>query len=84
MKKIILCIILVGVLFILTSCSNNDVLDFSVKTERHAMIIMPDGSLIQGICTNFIRYSNNYMYVKVDGIEYYLDTWRVVTWKESN
>ena len=77
MKKIILCIILVGVLFILTSCS-----DLSVKTERHAMIIMPDGSLIQGICTNIHRYSDNYMYVKVDGIEYYLDTWHIVTWGE--
>lgn len=82
MKKIILCIILVSVLFILASCGGNDALDFSVKTERHAMIIMPDGSLIQGICTEFTRYSDNYMYVKVDGVEYYLDTWRVVTWKE--
>ncbi len=77
MKKIIFCIILVGVLFILTSCGS----DLSVKTERHAMIIMPDGSLIRGICTNFTRYSDNYMYVKVDGIEYYLDTWRIVTWE---
>ena len=79
MKKIILCIILVGVLFILTSCNDTDL---SAKTERHAMIIMPDGSLIQGICTEFTRYSDNYMYVKVDGVEYYLDTWRIVTWKE--
>jgi len=79
MKKIILCIILVCILFILTSCS-----DVSAKTERHAMIIMPDGSLIQGTCTNFMRYSDNYIYVKVDDIEYYLDTWRIVTWEESN
>ena len=79
MKKIILCIILASVLFILTSCSDNDL---SVKTERHAMIIMPDGSLIQGICTEFTRHSDNYMYVKVDDVEYYLDTWRIVTWKE--
>ena len=82
MKKIILCIILVSVLFILTSCNDNDVLDLSVKTERHAMIIMPDGSLIQGTCTEFTRYSDNYIYVKVNGVEYYLDTWRIVTWKK--
>lgn len=81
MKKIILCIVLISVLFVLTSCSSNASL-LSVKTERHAMIIMPDGSLIQGICTEFTRYSDNYMYVKVDGVEYYLDTWRIVTWKE--
>ena len=81
MKKIILCIILVGVLFMLTSCSGNDTL-LSVKTECHAMIIMPDGSLIQGVCTEFARYSDNYMYVKIDDIEYYLDTWRIVTWKK--
>lgn len=82
MKKIILCIILVSILFMLTSCNNNDAFDLSVKTERHAMIIMPDGSLIQGICTNYMRYSDNYMYVKVNGIDYYLDTWRIVTWEE--
>ena len=81
MKKIILCIILVSVLFILASCSGNTAHDLAVKTERHAMIIMPDGSLIQGMCTNFIRYSDNYIYVKVDGVEYYLDTWRIVTWE---
>lgn len=79
MKKIILCIILVSVLFILTSCGGTDL---SVKTERYAMIIMPDGSLIQGICTNVYRYSDNYIYVKVDGVEYYLDTWRIVTWEK--
>jgi len=79
MKKIILCIILVGVLFILTSCNDTDL---AVKTERYAMIIMPDGSLIQGICTSFYRYSDNYMYVKVDDIGYYLDTWRIVTWEK--
>lgn len=82
MKKIISCIILVSVLFILTSCNDNDMLDLSVKTERHAMIIMPDGSLIQGTCTEFTRYSDNYIYVKVNGVEYYLDTWRIVTWKK--
>lgn len=80
MKKIILCIILIGVLFILTSCGS----DLSIKTERHAMIIMPDGSLIRGTCTNIFRYSDNYIYVKVDGIEYYLDSWRIVTWEENN
>ena len=82
MKKIILCILLIGVLFCLTSCGDNGALDLSVKTERHAMIIMPDGSLIQGICTNIYRYSDNYIYVKVDGVEYYLDTWRIVMWEE--
>ena len=78
-KKIILCIILVSVLSILTSCSE---LDLSVQTERYVMIIMPDGSIIQGICTNFVPHTNNYMYVKVDGVEYYLNSWRVVMWEE--
>lgn len=82
MKKIVLCIVFIGILLILTSCSDNSTLDLSVKTERYAMIIMPNGSLIQGICTNFIRYSDNYMYVKIDGIGYYLDTWRIVTWEK--
>ena len=79
MKKIILCIILVCVLSILTSCSE---LDLSSKTECYAMIIMPDGSVIQGICTNISRHTNDYVHVRVDGIEYYLDSWRIVMWEE--
>ena len=77
-KKIILCIILIGVLSILTSCSEPDL---SIQTERYVMIIMPDDSLIQGICTNFVPHTN-YIYVKVDGVEYYLNSWRVVMWEE--
>jgi len=82
MKKVILFIVLISILFILTSCSDKDALDLSVATERYAMIIMPDGSIIEGICTKYARYSDNYMYVKIDGVEYYLDIWRIVTWKK--
>lgn len=79
MKKIILCLLLVGILLIMTSCSNNEKLDLTkLEHERYATLLMLDGSIIKGTCTNFLRYSDNWAYVKVDGVKYYLDTWRII------
>ena len=78
MKKIILCILLIGVLLLLTSCDDM-ISDLSeVGTEKYATIFMPDGSSISGKCTNFYRYNDHWVYLKIDGITYYTDTWRVI------
>lgn len=77
MKKIILCLLLVGILFLVASCNNT--IDLSeLENERHATLLMLDGSIIQGTCTNFARYSDNWAYIKIDGVKYYLDTWRII------
>lgn len=79
MKKIILCLLLVGILLIMTSCNDNEKLDLTkLEHERYATLLMLDGSIIKGTCTNFLRYSDNWAYVKVNGTNYYLDTWRII------
>ena len=78
MKKIILCVLLIAVLFIVASC-DEDTIDISeVSSERYATILMLDGSIVKGPCTNVLRYSDNWIYVKVNGTKYWLDTWRVI------
>jgi hypothetical protein len=76
MKKIILISLLISLLVLLTGCTTK------LEVERQAIIIMPDNSLIKGTCTNMLRYGDNWIYVKVDGIEYYLDSWRLVLWNK--
>ena len=78
MKKIILCILLVGVLILVASCDDNTVDLSKLENERYATLLMLDGSIIKGTCTNFARYSDNWAYIKADGVKYYLDTWRVI------
>ena len=72
MKKIILISALISLLVLLTGCTTK------LDDESQAIIIMPDGSLIKGTCTKILRYRENWIYVKVDGVDYYLDSWRVV------
>ena len=78
MKKIILCILLIGVLILVASCDDNTVDLSKLENERYATLLMLDGSIIKGTCTNFARYSDNWAYIKVDGVKYYLDTWRII------
>lgn len=76
MKKIILISLLISLLVLLTGCTTE------LEPEKQVMIIMPDSSIIKGICTNMRRYDDNWIYVKVNGIEYYLDSWRLVLWNK--
>lgn len=78
MKKIILCILLIGVLILVASCDDNTVDLSKLENERYATLLMLDGSIIKGTCTNFARYSDNWAYITVDGVKYYLDTWRII------
>jgi len=82
-KKIILCILLIGALFCLVSCGNSETNKDSstAQKELYAMIIMPNGSVISGRCTHKM-HTGEWIYVKVNGIDYYMDTWRVVMWEE--
>ena len=78
MRKIILCLLLIGVLILVASCDNNTIDLSELENERYATLLMLDGSIIKGTCTNFARYSDNWAYIKVDGVKYYLDTWRII------
>lgn len=84
MKKVILCFLLIGILLIVTGCKNNDVVtDWSkLQTTKYGMIIMPDGSIIKGQCTHFLRYSDDWCYVKIDNVNYYAHQWRITLWEK--
>ena len=83
MKKIILVILLIGICFIAAGCEDK-ITDLSVvETNKYAMIIMPDGKIITGKCTNFLRYSNGWVYVAIDNTKYYANEWRIVTWENK-
>ena len=79
MKKIILAILLISMLFIIVGCDNDTPNVDKISAEKYAMIIMPDGSLIQGKCNDFSSYKE-ITYITIEGIEYRAATWRVVIW----
>ena len=83
MKKIILCILLIGVLILVASCDDNTVDLSKLENERQATIILPDGSIINGKCTNFMRYGDSWAYITINGTKYYIDTWRIVMWEKT-
>ena len=77
MKKIIL-ILLVASTVLLTGCTNQ------VERVRElnnpgamAMILMPDGSVVSGVCTERYHHSDGWQTRVVDGVKYRVDDWRI-------
>lgn len=82
MKKIIVIMLCLMLCILLTGCTQVSVSKPEGSTTyTNAMIIMPDGSIIQGECTAFTRISNGYAMVKIDGVKYYTNEWRIVLWE---
>ena len=82
MKKIIIITLCILLCFALTGCAIQVSKPESSSAISHAMIIMPDGSIIKGECTAFTRISSGYAVAKIDGIKYYTNEWRIVIWEE--
>lgn len=81
-KKSLLILLLIMVLpLLLCGCQSKSEVD-QEKTER-AMILLPDGSIVEGVCTHRLRYSANWQEVVVDGVTYTLNDWRVVIIEEK-
>jgi len=79
MKKIILVVTLILTCLLIAGCT-------STKTSTNTdygmgMIIMPDGSIIKGECSNFCRISGDWALVTIDGVTYAASDWRIVRWK---
>ena len=80
MKKIILIFILIFTCILITGCASTN--KSTTGTEYGTgMIIMPDGSIIKGECSNFIRISGNWAIITIDGVTYSANDWRIVRWK---
>ena len=80
MKKIVLIFILIFTCLLITGCAS---MSNSTAGADYGMgmIIMPDGSIIKGECSNFVRISGNWAIITIDGITYYANDWRIVRWK---
>lgn len=84
MKKIIVIILCLMLCILLAGCTPVSVSKPEGSTAyTNAMIIMPDGSIIQGECTAFTRFSSGYAMVKIDGVKYYANEWRIVLWENN-
>lgn len=87
MKKIIIILLCIVMCFILSGCVARiykpEQESESSNSTTYAMIIMPDGSIIKGECTAFTRGSTGYGMVKIDGVKYYTNEWRIVIWEKD-
>lgn len=83
MKKIIIIILCFMLCILLTGCTQVNKSE-NPTTYTYAMIIMPNGSIIEGECSAFTRMSSGYAMAKIDGVKYYTNEWRVVLWKKDN
>lgn len=80
MKKVIIILLCIIMCIMLSGCTPVSKPEGST-THTYAMIIMPDGSIIKGECEDYMRYSNNWMQVQINGITYNLNDWRVTIYK---
>ena len=88
MKKIIIILLCIVICIMLSGCTirvskQEQESESSNSTVSYAMIIMPDGSIVKGECAAFTRISSGYAMVKIDGIKYYTNEWRIVIWEKD-
>ena len=77
MKKCLLVIVLLLAL-ILSGCATKPAENKMFK----AMILLPDGNTVKGDCSEYMRISDNWIYLMVNGISYRINDWRVVIIEE--
>ena len=80
MKKIIIIMLCLMLCILLTGCTQVSQSKDSTA-YGYAMIVMPDGSIIKGNYSAFTRFSSGYAMVKIDGVKYYANEWRIVLWE---
>ncbi len=78
MRKILALFLIIVLIFILSGCVGPNANKTNTWT---AQIILPDGAIIAGKCTEYTLYSTNYVSITIDGIQYYTSTQRVTLWK---
>ena len=78
MRKILVPFLIIILIFILSGCMGPNADTSNVWT---AQIILPDGVIVTGECTEYTSYSNDYVTITIDGIQYYTSIQRVTLWK---
>jgi hypothetical protein len=78
-SKIVLLVILLLLIFVLSGCATKTESTANTKEENYkAILLLPDGTIIKGTCTDYKRASANWLIATIDGITYRLNDWRVV------
>ena len=84
-RKMVLFVILLLLISILSGCSvtaNTKEKNTEEKNYK-AILLLPDGTVVKGTCTDYKRASDNWLIATVDGIIYKLSEWRVVFIEEE-
>lgn len=69
-KRIVLAVLLITMVFTLCACSNRDMFD-TVRTFDRVIVQLADGSVVEGKCQNWRDYKNSdMMQVKVNDKTY--------------
>lgn len=86
-KRLLILLVLIGLLFVFSGCNNKNLGEYKQTngedTVRYVMILMPDGTVVNGLCTYIHRFSGNWIIVTVNDITYRLNDWRVVIKEEE-
>lgn len=86
-RKLVLFIILLLLIFILSGCAVTVTKiepTANTKEENYkAILLLPDGTVVKGTCTDYKLASDNWLIATVDGIIYKLNDWRVVFIEEK-
>lgn len=78
-KRIALIGLMILVILTFTACGelkNN-------KITKYAQIILPDGTIIEGLYNDHESFSNGFIYIVIDGIGYWTHINRMVIWEEK-
>lgn len=79
MKKLVLLLLVISIVFLLSSCDETPVEEApSKRATQTAILLMPDGSIIQGVCTNLKTTTRDWTTVTIDGVTYMADQRRLV------
>ena len=78
-KRIALAGLLILVILTFTACGelrNN-------KITKYAQVILPNGTIIEGLYNDHELLSNGFIHIVIDGVGYWTHINRIVIWEEK-
>ena len=76
-KKVFIAFIIAGMLFLLAGCVNVGTTTNEEPEHYRAILLLPDGTVVSGECEKYTRISRGWMYIKINGVEYMANEWRI-------
>ena len=78
MKKVIVISIILAIMLLILSGCNKQIIDWNYKFD-HAMILLPDGSVVSGKCDSWTDFEDgDQLQVRIDGKTYLTHSANVV------